>query len=205
MKFYDKKDWDLTGKKFGQLLVLRVAEFQEIKISPRPGRHWLVRCDCGKELVRQGISFKYKMGQSCGHTKHGPAANRLAFGEAAKNAAYQSMKMHPLKNRRKAGKPLVWELTRDEFIAITSKPCTYCGIPWSKEIGNRKNKKSTHGSYKYNGIDRIDSSKGYILGNCTPCCKACNFAKNAQSSEEFRSHIARMYNHFVLEKHYALS
>lgn len=36
-----------------------------------------------------------------------------------------------------------------------------------------------------NGIDRFDNSKGYIAGNCVPCCGRCNRAKGTMSGEDF--------------------
>lgn len=193
---------NIAGKRFGKLLVIREAVFYEKPYAKRPGRHWVVQCDCGTRLVRQAISFMYGLSQSCGCSKHGPAFNRLPFGEAAKNAAYSQMKLHVARSR-KGKRQVSWDLTVKQFIAITSKPCRYCGIETSKEIGSRKGNGSTYGSYKYNGIDRIDSSKGYILGNCAPCCKSCNFAKNDQTEEAFKSWLKKAYTHYVLQGKYA--
>jgi hypothetical protein len=39
--------------------------------------------------------------------------------------------------------------------------------------------------YVYNGIDRLDSSKGYVLENCVPCCSEINWAKRVMSFEDF--------------------
>lgn len=50
------------------------------------------------------------------------------------------------------------------------------------------------------GIDRIDSNKGYIVGNCVPCCSRCNSAKNDMSHEEFLEWVKRIYNHLNKEK-----
>lgn len=57
-------------------------------------------------------------------------------------------------------------LTDDEALVILSTPCFYCGSP---EVG----------------IDRIDSSKGYLLSNCTSCCAMCNYMKRTYSIEQF--------------------
>ena len=65
-------------------------------------------------------------------------------------------------------------ISMSEFLEITSKPCRYCGI-----LNN-------------NGIDRIDSSKGYEINNCAPCCTRCNYMKNALSESEFFNHLRKI-------------
>lgn len=42
---------DLTGQRFGRLLVLR--EDTEPYLSPggKPTRRWICRCDCGREVI----------------------------------------------------------------------------------------------------------------------------------------------------------
>ncbi len=39
--------------------------------------------------------------------------------------------------------------------------------------------------YIYNGIDRLDSSKGYTLENCVPCCEEINVMKMALTKDRF--------------------
>ena len=50
-----------------------------------------------------------------------------------------------------------------------------------------------------NGIDRIDSSKGYSVDNCVPCCAKCNYAKHDLSIDDFKNHIEKIYKHLFLE------
>jgi hypothetical protein len=54
-----------------------------------------------------------------------------------------------------------------------------------------------NGDFVYNGIDRIDSSIGYVEGNIVPCCKACNMAKNTMGQDEFMLWVERVYNHSI--------
>lgn len=67
-------------------------------------------------------------------------------------------------------------LTPDVTYKILMARCTYCG------------------GEGY-GIDRIDSSKGYIEGNVTPCCSRCNTMKNDMVLADFESHIKRIAAH----------
>lgn len=53
--------------------------------------------------------------------------------------------------------------------------CHYCEAPIAREKGPRGNKPKSHASF----IDRVDPRKGYVRGNCVPCCSPCNFAKNS--------------------------
>ena len=55
------KPIDLTGNRYGRLLVLRRIGSDE---SKRP--LYLCRCDCGVEKVVQGHSLKYGFTKSCG-------------------------------------------------------------------------------------------------------------------------------------------
>jgi len=68
-----------------------------------------------------------------------------------------------------------FELLKDEFIDLISKPCNYCGV-------------SDLTFYKTNGaggIDRVDSNKGYNLNNCLPCCGMCNQMKLDYTKKDF--------------------
>ena len=68
----------------------------------------------------------------------------------------------------------------------------------SKEIEDRLNesksqKRLSDHVLKCNGIDRVDSSKGYTLENSVPCCKYCNIAKHTMTSTEFYAWVRRVY------------
>lgn len=56
----------------------------------------------------------------------------------------------------------VWEITRDQFANLISKPCHYCNGELA-ESGV--------------GLDRTDNSLGYTMSNVEPCCADCNRIK----------------------------
>lgn len=78
---------------------------------------------------------------------------------------------------RAMNKSLPMTITQKEFDLIISLPCNYCG--------NLIN----------NGIDRIDSSLGYVLDNCQPCCPKCNTMKWTFTDEELITHIKKILDH----------
>ena len=76
-------------------------------------------------------------------------------------------------------------ISKETYELLISLPCTYCKNNFVN--GSR-------------GIDRIDSTIGYIYGNITPCCYTCNVMKNILSQEEFFKHLKKIYNFVVLKK-----
>lgn len=64
-----------------------------------------------------------------------------------------------------------WHLTDDEAKAMLVLPCVYCN---HLDLETR-----------VNGIDRLDSSKGYTTENCRPCCKNCNYMKGTFDPKTF--------------------
>lgn len=56
---------DLTGMKFGRLIVIKREE-NHITPSGQMQTMWLCKCDCGNEVIINGQSLKNGVSQSCG-------------------------------------------------------------------------------------------------------------------------------------------
>jgi len=89
-----------------------------------------------------------------------------------------------------------WNLTDDEARYLMRLPCYYCGsLPrYHKDSATFK---GLNGDFPANGLDRIDSSKGYSIDNVVPCCKYCNTMKRSLSIKKFKTHIEKIYKHFI--------
>ena len=75
-----------------------------------------------------------------------------------------------------------WNITNLEAAKLIIQPCHYCGEK----------------PFDYNGLDRVDNSKGYEIDNVVPCCRYCNSFKLDRTVEEFKAHIIKIYNHLKL-------
>ena len=69
---------------------------------------------------------------------------------------------------------LDFNLSKQDYEKVVTNPCHYCDgeLP---EVGS--------------GLDRIDSSLGYVPGNVWPCCTRCNRMKNNLSLADFEKHV----------------
>lgn len=96
--------------------------------------------------------------------------------------------------RNAASRNHSFDLTFEEFDDLIQQNCVYCGAaPQTNEQIIKERGNSREPLFYYNGIDRIDSSIGYCLSNCVPCCSKCNYMKRAYGREEFLSHIKTIY------------
>lgn len=101
---------------------------------------------------------------------------------------------------RNAGlRKLEFDLTDKQLHKLFSSRCAYCGDTPSKIAKFTYRNYSPEGilnsQYLYNGIDRINNSKGYIMKNCVTCCEKCNRMKFAYAEKEFLKHIEKIYNY----------
>ena len=95
-----------------------------------------------------------------------------------------------LLNRYKSGayrRHLEFSLTDSRFQELTEGSCHYCGTkPYRYVI-------SGNDTYVYNGVDRMDSAKGYVIGNVVSCCAECNMMKNDTHYNDFMERIESIY------------
>lgn len=170
---------DEVGNKYGRLTV--IMSVNSFGRGSKKRSKFLCKCDCGNEVIVQGANLR------SGHTKAcGEHINELEYGESAFRRVVARIRGQAIR------RGYSWELDYDFVKHITSSSCFYCGeSPKQISFGGKR------GDYIYNGIDRIDNSKGYTPKNVVPCCGICNRAKDVMSLERFKSLITNIYTNWA--------
>lgn len=155
-----KHNQSLVGRKYGMIT------FVERVSSVGSRTKYRCLCDCGTEIEMESVDIGKNRKLHCG----------CQTLDANKRKALRRNMKQQMAGASLRG--LEWSLTEDEFETLTSSPCFYCGDDPHRKI---------HQYYDLlvTGIDRIDSSIGYVLSNCVPCCKTCNMMKVALGQNEF--------------------
>lgn len=167
---------DLTGRRYGRLLVLKRVENRADRTC------WLCKCECGNSTTVTGRLLNTGHTKSCGCYRL--ELIRLEKGEAAFNSVYRNY----ADGARRRG--LVFCLSKEEFRTITKQNCHYCGAEPGK--GSMPPSVRRFGAYTYNGIDRVDNAKGYEMDNIVTCCQVCNFMKHARTQKDFLDHVYKI-------------
>ena len=172
---------DVTGMTFGRWTVL---EKSNKKRKNSRNTYWTCRCICGTVKDVLGPELIGGHSKSCGcltkdiHTK---TDEQVAVTCLHKN--YRA----GARNRN-----LDFTLSKELFLSLIKSNCYYCGsLP--SNVYNNAYKGSNHNPFLYNGIDRVDSSRGYTEDNVVSCCFICNRAKNNMSKSQFLQWIKRIY------------
>jgi 5-methylcytosine-specific restriction endonuclease McrA len=128
-------------------------------------------------------NIRHRQTKSCGCIKHNSRNINTDKTLSAKKYVFYYYKHNAA--RRK----IPFELTFDSVCSFLEKECFWCGIK-----NYSLSKKGKYSKYLHNGIDRIDSSKGYALDNCVSCCTFCNVAKADRTIDNFKENVYRLYN-----------
>jgi hypothetical protein len=172
------------GSSVGWWIVLENNLYKSFRTQTH--RACRVRCRCGTEAVRTYGELRCGRSPSCG------CKSRQRSVETVWKDLYAK-----IKNRG-------WDfhLTLPQLKLISELHCSYCG----KEPSNLyRVRYKIDGVYKrgcvpsmeirYSGMDRIDSTKGYVHGNVVPCCGECNGMKSRLPVDEFLALIERIRSH----------
>lgn len=98
-----------------------------------------------------------------------------------KETQHDKLRITSIKNGAKE-REIPFNLTWEKSIKLLHSNCYYCGKPHA------------------DGIDRIDSSKGYNIDNVVACCKICNIMKNKFPLNLFLEHVKLIYKKHCTDK-----
>lgn len=174
--------YDLTGKRLGSLVVISREPTQ--LIGKKTSAMWKCRCDCGvvKVIRAQFLTRKIKPYRSCGC--------KIGLVIIRNNMPVQEAYYNYWKTSCCRGKEI--NINYDTFLDLVTSNCYYCGIePY--QVYTKFFKKG-EAEFKHTGIDRVDNNKGYVDGNCVPCCEVCNRMKLTMTQEVFYKKVEDIYN-----------
>ena len=166
---------DLTGQKFHYLTVKYRAGANRQGSST-----WLCECECGTEKVYSSdhLTRKKSPVKSCGCKAIRSGKDHSQWGGCGEISA--SWFYRVLRERKQGDRTRVpVEITVEDAWNLFLEQDRKCALSGEKlEISN---------THKYNtaSIDRIDSSKGYVLGNIQWVHKHINFMKYTHTQDYF--------------------
>ena len=192
------------GQRFGMLTTVSKTKLTTEYSS------WHCVCDCGLTTIKSRPSLLHPRYGTTSLTPQNCGCKRSAILRERLTSSYPLCKQYNSYKgaARKCGRE--WALTKEEFLSIASKNCHYCGEPPkertystsfrrdTKTLGERRTVQVV--KFTSNGVDRIDSSEGYRVDNCVPCCSDCNWAKRTRTPEEFVSHSMKVAMHSMPKK-----
>lgn len=141
---------------------------------------WKCRCECDRETLVMPKNLLNGLAQSCGKDgcyprKHTPLSSAIA-------SRYQVLQYQDHKKGRKT-------LSLEQFSALIFLNCVYCG---SLPTNNMRDYVSGK-TFRYNGLDRIDSNGGHTEDNSVPCCENCNHLKGELSISDLNQYLTTLF------------
>lgn len=175
---------DIAGKKFG-----RWTAIKHMGAGLQRRAMWHCRCECGNESEVNSQDLRDGHSTSCGCYNKELIRTRSIKKDSGERKLLRQYKSSAKKRGYR------FELSDSEFFALTKMPCHYCGAaPERISI-----KTSLIGAYKYNGIDRKESSRSYTTDNSVACCYFCNMLKKSLGYDIFINAICKIYRNMRLE------
>lgn len=179
---------NLTGMVFGNLTALEYVHVPFRNGAPAKW-YWKCICSCGNECYKSTHDLLNAGTHEC--LSCAISTKKLKVTIPNNGAAWNQAYIIARKGAQK--RDLAFELTIEQFRDLCMQPCYYCGSQPTTPMRSGRLKSSLVG-YR-NGIDRFDNDKGYVVGNCVPCCKLCNRMKADLSYNAWVQHMTCIIHH----------
>ena len=151
------------------------------KSDARPERKAYSR-EFNKKQYYKEWRAKKRAEDEAGFLKHQAETHRAYYAaNSAKIMAWQKTNARAQLKSIKSGamgRGYAWDLEDDFALGLIASPCFYSGI-YELDIHTM-------------GIDRVDSSKGYIEANCVPCDGCVNMMKGDMDVHDFVEECAKV-------------
>lgn len=176
---------DLLNKQFFDLIVLKQI-IDGVSINGAHYSRWECLCTCGRVIEVRGSDLTRKRNsvKRCKACRN--KLRSLPEGEAGFNKVLSMYHSNAENNNRK------FELSDKQARSLFQSNCGYCGAPPSQSAQSTGR---LNGDFLYNGIDRMDNSKDYVLNNCISCCGPCNLMKHILGPIEFLARVKKIYEY----------
>ena len=155
---------DLSGLRFGKWIVIKKGEKKSGGTT-----YWLCRCDCGKEKEVQRTSLIRGQSTQCTECSDKP----IYIGKMYRH-------YYKITKQRAEKRNIEFDITPEYLGNLLEKQnykCVLSGLPLD-----------FHSTKNYSGtasLDRIDSSKGYVIGNLQWVHRSVNFMKGSLPQSDF--------------------
>ena len=204
-KYLEEAQLDV-GKKFGKLTITKVTD-QRSK-----DRKIIVKClcDCGNESYVRLSTLRTGAQESCGCSasavarENGQKALSIMVARGKWNADPKIGTAKRIYRHSYSDGDLSFE----QFLELSQQNCFYCGCyPANGHNGYTRSHKKKYsearirdGYFQYNGLDRVDNTRGHDKDNVVPCCEPCNKAKLTRTQQAFFVWIKLIYDLHILNR-----
>lgn len=185
------KSLDLTGKTFEYWTVLRLGTYQ--------GTHkrWWCKCRCGTECEVLQTSLVRGASKSCGCRKHLIGNDNPHWNGCGELTGSQWALIKNNAKHRNIAIEISMEYAWELFLK-QRRICCLSGLPlvfsksYNRSLSNQERQETTA------SLDRIDSSKGYVVGNVQWVHKDINLMKRTLNERRFLDLCRNVSTHMCL-------
>lgn len=173
------------GDTYGYLTITGAGEDYIVPTSGRRNTRVMVRCLCGSEYLTRldNLNRSKKSGRIC----HCP---KCSGNFIRKYSTYFTGTFFGRIKKGARDRKLEFALTPQDIDSLFEQQnfkCAYCGIKLKTESLETRppGRPPLTNDPQKPSLDRIDSNKGYIIGNVQFVCSQCNYMKLDYSHKEF--------------------
>jgi hypothetical protein len=192
-------------KQYVGLIFGRITVVEEL-LKRKGKRYFRCRCDCGNEIEARGTHLTQGGVQSCGCWRD-EKATKMGLARGSELSVWKHYLSHIRAGAK--GRGISVSLSIQEVKEISSRPCYYCGEQpveytgyknYRKAVGRCRGNEKLHPAnvetVMKHGIDRVDNTRGYELGNVVACCAWCNKMKMDHGITDFLDKIEKIHRHW---------
>lgn len=175
---------DEIGKRYGRLTIISYAVNK--RTDKKGNRYFLCRCDCGREKEIMGYNIRNGHSSSCGcQTYKTQSSHRQWTGCGEIYGTYYNAVRNNAKHRN-----LSFDISINEMWLQFLKQDRKCALTGLLLTLPSKSKDTSATA----SLDRIDSTKGYVLNNIQWIHKDLQAMKMNMSETKFKSYCRLVVN-----------